>query len=148
MLLPSQNLYRAIQGGGDIKEFLLERHRRNSGPLAGDISEMPTVSTLAVFPSATAKLVRLPRYRHVDQQGRLFIKLVDIEASTIDLADEAVDRFFELTGVFPDELVACPSRTARLNTYYYFSADCLPIPFVRDFMYPVDYDILARGHVS
>ena len=153
MLLTSQNLYKAIQRGGDVKALLLERYRRNTGPLAGctqgaDISDMPTVSTFVVLPRVTAKLVRLPLYRHVDYKGRIFIKLIDIEASTIDLADEAVDRFFELTGVYPDEIVACPSRTARLNTYYYFPVGRLPIPFVRDFAYPVDYDVLARGYVS
>lgn len=113
--------------------------------MGDDISEIPTIMTPAVSPAGVTAKLHVP---HVDREGRVYVKLINVEATTIDLADEAVGRFFERYGVYPDELVACPSRTARLNTYYLFPDGHLPIPFSRDFAYPVDYDIIARGYVS
>lgn len=136
MILHPQTLYRAYQACRDPKTFLLSLDR--------DISDMPTLMMAAVSPQSTEKLAPcLP----TDQEGRCYVKIISLEALTIDLADLAVSCFLDATGVYPDELIACPSRMARLNTYYFFPKGHLPIPFTRDFMYPIDYDILARGYV-
>jgi len=148
-------LYRVTVQGGDAKAFLLSLHKSNAERQVkhteainlreirmSDISDMPTMFIPAV--RTTEKLIQCGP---IDDQGRVYIKLINLEALTIDLADLAVDRFFECFNTYPDELVACPSRMARLNTYYFFPKDRLPIPFVRNFMYPIDYDLLARGYV-
>jgi hypothetical protein len=150
-------LYKLSVHGGDTKAFLLALHKSNTERQIkhteaislkdirmSDISDMPTMFIASVYPRVTEKLIQCGP---VDDHGRVYIKLINLEALTIDLADLAVDRFFERFKAYPDELVACPSRMARLNTYYFFPKDHLPIPFVRNFMYPIDYDLLARGYV-
>lgn len=156
------SLYHAAQRGEDIKSFLLSLHRRNTGPLQNtgginmreeDIADMPTLYMPSITkspPITTEKLVAcmlVPDGMHVDQEGRMCLKLIDLEMHTIDLADLAVERFCKLTGFYPDEIVACPSRYARLGNTLYFPQCKSPIPFTREFAYPIDYDILVRGYI-
>jgi hypothetical protein len=152
-----ETLYKLSMHGGDTKAFLLSLHKSNAERQIkhteaislkdirmSDISNMPTMFIPAISPKITDKLIQCGP---IDDRGRVYIKLINLEALTIDLADLAVDRFFERFNCYPDELVACPSRMARLNTYYFFPKDHLPIPFVREYAYPIDYDLLARGYV-
>jgi hypothetical protein len=164
MIQHPESLYRAVQRGEDVKSFLLDLHRRNTGPLKRieqntegirmqDIADMPTMMMPSIPKSpdlTTEKLIAcilVPSGMYVDQEGRMCLKLIDLEMHTIDLADLAVDRFRGLTGFYPDELVSCPSRYARLGNALYFPQGKSPIPFVRSFVFPVDYDILARGYI-
>lgn len=146
---------------------LLREYRRKTGPLRNieqntegisireipDISEMPTMMLPAVPkspPLTTEKLVAcvlVPSGMYVDEEGRMCLKIRDVAAHTIDLADDAVDRFHSLTGFYPDEIVACPSRYALLRHELYFPQSMKPIQFVRDWVFPVDYDIIARGRL-
>jgi len=150
-----ETLYKISIQGGDTKAFLLSLHKSNAERQikhteaislreirASDISDMPTMFIPVV--RTTEKLIQCGP---IDDHGRVYIKLINLESLTIDLADLAVDRFFERFNCYPDELVACPSRMARLNTYYFFPHGHMPIPFVREYAYPIDYDLLARGYV-
>lgn len=165
MIQHPESLYRAVQRGEDVKSFLLALHRRNTGPLRleqntegikmseeQDIADMPTQYMPAIpkrLPTTEkiAACVIVPLGMYIDQEGRMCLKLRDVSTHTMDLADMAVERFCKLTGFYPDEILACPSRYVLLRNDHYFPQGKSPIPFVRDFCFPIDYDVIARGYV-
>lgn len=118
-----------------------------------DIAELPTMMMSAVPkspPITTEKLVScilVPEGMYVDDEGRMCLKMRDVSAHTIDLADEAVELFHAKTGFYPDEIMTCPSRSVLLKHELYFPQSKSPIQFVRDWEFPVDYDIIARGRI-
>ncbi len=156
-MIQPQDLYRAVLHGGDAKAFLLNLYKRNTGELkleeirAEEIADMPTMMMPSIPKSpdlSTNELVAIilaPKDIYIDAHGRQCLKIIDVSAHTLELVDLVVERFHRLTGVLPSEIVACPSRSVLLRNRFYFPRGQKPIPFVRDFSFPLDYDILARG---
>lgn len=143
---------------------LVREYRRRTGPLRKveqntegidlhDIALLPTIMMPSVPkspPLDTEKLAAcllVPDGMYLDEQGRMCLKVRDVETGTITLADEAVDAFRALTGFYPDELVVCPSRYVLLHHELYFSQALRPIQFVREWVFPIDYDVIARGRL-
>jgi len=135
-----QDLYHAVKAGRDAKSFLLEWHQQRSAER----------ETTALLP--TICLPKLPRKGgdalFIDEQGRLCLKIADVEMPTLALADEAVERFRAETDNYPSEIVICPSRyslaTASSNNYYgRYGNVC--IPYAQEFGSVIDYDVICRG---
>lgn len=159
MIQHPESLYQDFQAGGNVKAFLLDLYKRNTGGLKLDeikqeIADMPTSHMPAIPKSpglSTTKLVAAiltpsPIYR--DQEGRQCLKLVDVSAHTIDLVDKAVERFYKLTGGYPVEIIPCPSRYVLLRFKDFAPSGANPIPYIRDFVQPIDYDVLVRGRAK
>lgn len=158
-------LYRAVQAGGNAKAFLLALHKRNTGKLVNNteeinlkdiklekhVADMPTMMMPSIPKSpdlSTNELVAViltPQGIYKDQEGRQCFKLIDVSAHTIDLVDRAVERFYKLTGGYPVEIITCPSRYVLLRFKDFCPSGGSPIPYVRDFVRPIDYDVLVRG---
>lgn len=167
-------LYRAVQAGGNVKEFLLAMHKRNTGKLTNDtegidmrqvkfeklekqepdIADLPTRYMPSIPkspPMDTSKLVAqilgAPGEIYVDKKGRKCLKITGVMDHTIDLIDKAVKLFKEQTGTYPVEIVPCPSRywKAANHRSSYFPVGSAPIPYTCDFGDIIDYDVLVRG---
>jgi hypothetical protein len=153
-----QDLYQIVQAGGNAKAFLLALHKRNTGGLSlseirQEIWEQQTqmIPTIPKSPPlSTGKLIAqilAPTLQgvYVDQDGRQCLKLIDVAAHTLELVDAAVERFRKLTGSYPVEIIPCPSRYVLLKFKDFAPNGASPIPYIRDFSFPIDYDILVRG---
>jgi hypothetical protein len=89
--------------------------------------------------------IKKPLY--TDSQGRVCLKMTDLVSHTIDIVDAGVQLFYELSGQYPTEIVLCPSRSYNLRNKLFYPKNLAPIPYVRDFAGPFDYDILLRRKV-
>lgn len=149
-----QDLYRAVQSGVSAKAFLLDLYRRNTGGIPLDeikreIWQQETQMIPAIPkspPLTTEKLAStiLPKGIQIDQEGRYCLKVRDLGAHTLEIVDAAVERFKKLTGVYPDEIIPCPSRYVLLKFKDFAPMGAHPIPYSRNFVFPVDYDVLVR----
>jgi hypothetical protein len=146
-----QDLYQEVIAGGDIKSFLLNLHRRNTGelptldlPITDKMEAMPTIA-LPSFHRSNASIA--PHRLYLDQYGRRCLRINGLIADTIDLASEAVHRFKNLTGQYPDEIIPCPSRFLLLRFGNFCPVSGILIPFSRDFVFPIDYDVIVRKQV-
>jgi hypothetical protein len=159
-----QDLYQIVKTGGNAKSFLMALYKRNTGALKLDeikgehrtdeidLADMPTRMMSAVpkspDPLSTNELVAVilsPNGLYIDQDGRQYLKLIDVSAHTLELVDVAVERFLKLTGRYPDEIIPCPSRYVLLKFKDFAPVGSNPIPYVRNFAFPIDYDVLVRG---
>src|SRR5579872_834531 len=146
-----QDLYQEVVAGGDIKSFLLNLYRRNTGELEAldpiketdKIAAMPTVLVPSVAPSRSIATI-LPHQLYVDQEGYQVLKLNHLTADTIDLVSEAVSRFRTETGYYPDEIIPCLSRYILLKFGHFCPCIGVLIPFSREFIFPIDYDVIVR----
>jgi len=142
-----QDLYNEVRLGHDIKDFLLYLHGRNSGELmlrdTDKVEAMPTL-LMSAIPPHSAIVTILPHQLYTDGEGRQCLRLDDLMADTVDLVDEAVNRFYDLTGHYPDEIVPCPSRYILLKFGHFCPVGNVLIPFSKDFVFPIDYDIIVR----
>jgi hypothetical protein len=150
-----QDLYQEVRAGGDIKSFLLNLHRRNTGELEAldpimidtdKIVAMPTVLVPSIAPARSIAAI-LPHQFYVDAERHQVLKLDDLMADTLDLVSEAVTRFRTETGAYPDEIIPCPSRFLLLQFGHFCPTIGVLIPFTRDFIFPIDYDVIVRGRV-
>jgi hypothetical protein len=146
-----QDLYQEVRAGGDIKSFLLNLHRRNTGELEAldpplkdtdKIAAMPTVLVPAIAPSRSIATI-LPHQLYVDEDV-WHLKMDHLTADTIDLVSEAVTRFRRDTGYYPDEIIPCPSRYILLKFGHFCPCIGVLIPFSNDFVFPIDYDVVVR----
>lgn len=145
-----QALYRGVRAGGNIKSYLLDLHRRNTGelPVINNIDTEKTVAisrTVAMSSIRSSVVSTLPHRLYVDQERRQYLALSHLTADTIDLVTEAVRRFRGHTGHYPDEIIPCPSRYILLKYGYFCPVGGVLIPFSRDFVFPIDYDIIVRS---
>jgi hypothetical protein len=147
-----QDLYAEVRAGGDIKSFLLNLHRRNTGelealdPIVKDTDKMPTVLVPSIAPSRSIATI-LPHQSYIDAEGYQCLKLDHLTADTIDLVSEAVTRFRTETGYYPDEIVPCPSRYILLKFGHFCPCIGVLIPFSNDFVFPIDYDVIVRRRI-
>jgi hypothetical protein len=151
-----QDLYQEVRAGGDIKSFLLALHRRNTGELPvlspdtekieaiERVDELPTVTTLAVPTFSIASIIP---HRFYAENGYQVLKLDHLTVETIDLVSEAVRRYRRATGYYPEEIIPCPSRFVLLTFGHFSPTNGILIPFSRDFVFPIDYDVLVRGRL-
>lgn len=146
-----QDLYQEVVAGGDIKSFLLNLHRRNTGelealdPIVKDtdkLAAMPTVLVPAVAPSRS--IVTILPHQLYTENGYQVLKLDHLTVDTIDLVSEAVMRFRAETGCYPNEIVPCPSRFVLLKFGHFCPCIGVLIPFSNDFVFPIDYDVVVR----
>jgi len=144
-----QDLFQEVRAGGDIKSFLLSLHRRNTGELEAidpidtdKLAAMPTVLVPSIAPSRSIATI-LPHQLYIDE-GAYHLKMDHLTADTIDLVSEAVTRFRRATGYYPDEIIPCPSRYILLKFGHFCPCIGVLIPFSRDFVFPVDYDVVVR----
>lgn len=145
-----QDLYRGVKAGGNIKSYLLDLHRRNTGELPV-LSNVDTEKTVAISRTVAMPIVRssvvftLPHRLYVDQERHQCLMLSHLIADTLDLVTEAVRRFCYCTGHYPDEIIPCPSRYILLKHGYFCPVGGVLIPFSRDFVFPIDYDVIVRS---
>jgi hypothetical protein len=142
-----QDLYYEVQMGADIKDFLFYLHAKNTGEvMLRDTDKLEALPTLlmSAIPPHSAIVTILPHQLYLDWEGRQCLKLDDLLADTVDLVDEAVNRFYDCTGTYPDEIVLCPSRYILLQFGHFCPVGGILIPFVRDFVFPIDYDVIVR----
>ena len=146
-----QDLYQEVRAGGDIKSFLLDLHRRNTGELPViDTEKLEAVDEMAVLPTVLTpaiskfSIVSTLPHQFYFEEGYQILKLDDLMADTIDLVSEAVRRFCRFTGYYPDEIILCPSRYVLLKFGHFCLTNGVLIPFSRDFTFPIDYDVLVR----
>lgn len=142
-----QDLYQEVRLGADIKDVLLYLHSRNTGELpvlkdTDKVVAMPTLLMSAISAPSIASV--LPHQLYRDGEGRQCLKLDDLMGDTTDLVEEAVSRFRKSTGVYPDEIVLCPSRFILLQHGHFCPMGGILIPFSRDFAFPIDYDVVVR----
>ena len=145
-----QDLYRGVRAGGNIKSYLLDLHRRNTGelPVLSNVDTEKTVAisrTVAMPVVKTSVVFTLPHRLYVDDQGRQCLRLDHLTISTLDLVTESVRRFCEYAGHYPDEIIPCPSRYILLKHGYFCPVGGVLIPFSRDFIFPIDYDVIVRS---
>ena len=151
-----QDLYQEVRAGGDIKSFLLDLHRRNTGELPVIDTEkievinkrtelMPVVTTSALPTFSIASII--PHQFYADENGYQILKLDHLTVDTVDLVSEAVRRYRRATGRYPEEIILCPSRFILLKFGHFCPVNGVIIPFVRDFVFPIDYDVLVRGRL-
>jgi hypothetical protein len=145
-----QDLYNEVRAGGNIKSYLLNLHRRNTGELPVisnvDTEKVASVSRTVAMPVVRASVSStLPHRLYIDQERRQYLALSHLTADTIDLVTEAVKRFCGCTGHYPDEIVPCPSRYILLKYGYFCPVGGVLIPFSRDFIFPIDYDVVVRS---
>lgn len=145
-----QDLYQEVKSGGNIKSYLLDLHRRNTGelPVINNIDTEKTVAisrTVAMPVVKTSVVFTLPHRLYVDDQGRQCLRLDHLTINTLDLVTESVRRFCHSTGHYPDEIIPCPSRYILLKHGYFCPMGGVLIPFSRDFIFPIDYDVIVRS---
>ena len=138
-MISPQELFLAVQSGRDIKQFLLELHERNTGKLPA----IDTAETIAM-PVITESLPSIPKRFYIDEQGRRCFKVVNLMDSTHELVESTVDRFFKAMGAYPHEIILCPSRTVLNPHERYCPNEWTLIPFTKNFIFPIDYDIVVR----
>lgn len=148
-----QDLYQEVRAGGDIKSFLLNLHRHNTGELPvintekleafDQASNLPTVIVPAIVRARSIAPI-LPHQSYVDENGYQCLRLDHLTADTVDLVSEAVTRFRAEIGYYPDEIILCPSRYVLLKFDHFSPTNGILIPFSRDFIFPIDYDVLVR----
>lgn len=123
-------------------------HHRNTGELEAldpiDTEKLEAMPTLLLASSKPSIASILPHQLYLDEEDRQCLKLDDLTADTVDLVEEAVTRFCRYTGYYPDEIVLCPSRYILLQFGQYCPIGGINIPFVRDFVFPIDYDVIVR----
>lgn len=114
-------------------------------------SNIDTEKTVAISRTVAMPVVRpsiavtLPHRLYVDQERRQYLALSHLIADTLDLVTEAVRRFCKCTGHYPDEIVPCPSRYILLKYGYFCPVGGVLIPFSKDFVFPIDYDVIVRS---
>lgn len=146
-----QDLYREVRAGGEIKSCLLNIHRQNTGELPVISNNIDTEKTVAMSRTVAMPTVKMsavstiPQRLYVDQERRQCLALYHLTAETVDLVTEAVRRFCGHTGHYPDEIIPCPSRYILLKFGYFCPVGGVLIPFSRDFIFPIDYDVIVRS---
>lgn len=145
-----QDLYQEVKSGGNIKSFLLNLHQKNTGELPA-LGNIDTEKTVAMSRTVAMPIIRssvvstLPHRFYVDGQNRQCLALYHLMIDTLDLVTEAIRRFCGHTGHYPDEIIPCPSRYILLKHGYFCPVGGVLIPFSRDFVFPIDYDVIVRS---
>lgn len=137
---------------GRLLRSWLHRAKTRLTPL-GDISEQQTkIITTAPprsvvtesLPKITQSFSSIPSNLYLDSKKRLCLHLIDLERNTIDLVRDAVYRFVRLAEFYPEEIVLCASRFARIHFDFFYPVVSPPIPYLYDPELPVMFDVLVR----
>lgn len=106
----------------------------------------PTQITEALQP---LKRVEIPRLTlPLDELGRPFLKMVNSDARTLDLIEEAVEQFHRLTWAYPTVILLSGLRFLEVySNKHYFPLNGPPIPYDYEQNCELDtqYDVLVRG---
>jgi len=112
------------------------------------LAEQTTLQTPAVrLPSIPPAVQASGRMLPLDQQGRPYLKIVNPYENTLTLVEAAVQRFYELQGCYPVEIILSPFHflTYGMAFEYFYTRGRQPvrIPFICE--NNCSYDVLVRG---
>ena len=156
-----QDLYHAVQAGANPHDFLLFMYRKNSGELKLEEIKAEENKKKRQMNEYTRKInlwhqktVLMPIVSQeeiiraafsMDGFGRPCLKIVDMEATTLDLVEEAVELFHVWAEACPMDIILSPFRAPETHLRHFYHRCGSKIPYSYEIPADLDYDVKVRG---